>query len=173
MAGPEMNLRLAPEAVNAVAELYHELDADIAARKPICTMSGRCCKFESWGHRLYVTALELGYFEHLQNQAEQNDSERPSKSVRFPLPLYAGNGNFSPGCPWQVEGLCTARQSRPLGCRIYFCDSSSTVWQQDIYEKYHRRLGELHRQFEIPYEYLEWREALAVLDRHEPMGDAI
>ncbi len=26
------------------------------------------------------------------------------------------------GCPFQNEKLCTAREPRPLGCRIYFCD---------------------------------------------------
>ena len=25
-------------------------------------------------------------------------------------------------CPFQVNNLCTARDARPLGCRIYFCD---------------------------------------------------
>jgi hypothetical protein len=26
-------------------------------------------------------------------------------------------------CPWQDDaGRCTAREGRPLGCRVYFCD---------------------------------------------------
>ena len=26
-------------------------------------------------------------------------------------------------CPWQdSRGHCTAREARPLGCRVYYCD---------------------------------------------------
>jgi len=158
-----MHQPLKPAANNVVAELYRELDADIAARRPVCNTSGRCCKFESWGHRLYVTTLELRYFKELQSGDEKNGVEKSPAGIRFPLPLYAEDGNFSPGCPWQVDGLCTAREARPLGCRVYFCDPLSTAWQQDVYEKYHGRLVKLHERFDIPYAYIEWREALALL----------
>jgi len=174
MVEPAMNISaLKSETRDAIADLYRELDADIAARRPICNTSGRCCKFESWGHRLYVTALELCYFQDLQSADRRNGPKNRSNGVRFPLPLYAGDGAFSPGCPWQVEGLCTARDSRPLGCRVYFCDPLSTTWQQDVYEKYHQKLVKLHEQFEIPYQYLEWREALAQLEQRELMGESI
>ncbi len=28
----------------------------------MCVASGKCCKFERYGHRLYVTTAELEYF---------------------------------------------------------------------------------------------------------------
>jgi hypothetical protein len=59
--------------------------------------------------------------------------------------------------------MCTARQARPLGCRIYFCDENAQHWQNDVYEKYHARLTALHDSFGIPYQYMEWRIALTTL----------
>ena len=46
----------------AVEGVYQQLQAAIDARRPICTASGRCCHFEQYGHRLYVTTMELAKF---------------------------------------------------------------------------------------------------------------
>jgi len=64
------------------------------------------------------------------------------------------------GCPYQEGTKCTAREGRPLGCRIYFCDENSQSWQEEVYEKYHAQLKALHEQYQVPYRYLEWRAAL-------------
>ena len=151
-------------AVEKLGELYAQLDRDIAIRQPICTTSGRCCKFEIWGHRLYVSTLELAAFAHF-TQLDQpgGPSADANAAITFPLPLYQDNRQFSPGCPWQIDGLCTARSGRPLGCRIYFCDTTAESWQQERYEYYHKQIAALHEAFEIPYRYMEWRQALALL----------
>lgn len=162
------------EALDALQHLYAQLDADIAARKPICNTSGRCCNFEVWGHRLYVSTLELAFFRHVitlrQTNAlasRANVQYPPAKAaVTFPLPLHQENGILSPGCPWQIANLCTAREARPLGCRIYFCDSTAQSWQQERYEHYHQKIIALHGQFHLPYHYLEWRSALTHIDNH-------
>jgi len=36
-----------------------DLDARIAARRPLCTNRGDCCKFDAYGHALFVSAVEL------------------------------------------------------------------------------------------------------------------
>ncbi|MEI8198293.1 MAG: hypothetical protein WCI73_20560, partial [Phycisphaerae bacterium] len=69
----------------------------------------------------------------------------------------------APGCPYQVDNLCTVRAARPMGCRIYFCDPNAQAWQNRVYETYHARLRGLHEEFGVPYEYLEWRAALGRL----------
>src|ERR1700676_3104923 len=46
----------------AVGRVYAELEAEIAKRRPLCVLSGRCCQFDEYGHRLYVTTLELATF---------------------------------------------------------------------------------------------------------------
>ena len=87
----------------AVLAVYATVDAAIAAANPRCDASGRCCRFTEYGHTLFLSAFEA---ELLLEGA--------------PLP---SDGPFSrDGCPYQVNGLCTAREHRPLGCRIYFCD---------------------------------------------------
>ena len=53
-----------PEVCAAVAEIYTELDREVARRRPLCVVSGRCCRFEEYGHRLFVTTLELAAFIH-------------------------------------------------------------------------------------------------------------
>jgi len=47
----------------AVEGIYLELGKELEKRKPLCAVSGRCCRFEEYGHRLYVTTMELGAFQ--------------------------------------------------------------------------------------------------------------
>jgi hypothetical protein len=85
-----------------VLEVYAKADAAVAAAGPRCDASGRCCRFAEYGHSLFISHFEAEILL---------DSAPP-----YPAPVS------SDGCPFQVDGLCTARASRPLGCRIYFCD---------------------------------------------------
>ncbi len=88
----------------ALHGIYRDLDAEVARRAPVCQVSGRCCRFEEYGHTLFVSAPE---FELLLA-----DAPPPSR------PLDDGLT-----CPWQDrKGRCTAREARPSGCRVYFCD---------------------------------------------------
>jgi Fe-S-cluster containining protein len=82
--------------------VYAAADAAVRAAGPRCDASGRCCRFTEYGHTLFISAFEA---EILLEHA----------------PPYARPVSRD-GCPFQVGGLCTARDARPLGCRIYFCD---------------------------------------------------
>jgi Fe-S-cluster containining protein len=137
------------EAVEAV---YRDLAAEVEKRRPVCVISGRCCRFEEYGHRLYVTTLELAAFQH--GLAESGRGAALAESVR------AWDGR---GCPFQVAKLCGAHAIRPFGCRVFFCDETSTQWQQEAYEAFHGRLKRLHEELAVPYFYVEWRAALGVL----------
>jgi Fe-S-cluster containining protein len=129
----------------AVEVVYESLQDAIDLRQPICSASGRCCRFEEYGHRLFVTTLEMAAF------ASQAARELTPDS-------WDGTG-----CPFQLGGLCDVHPIRPLGCRIYFCDSTSTDWQTQQYERFHAHLKRLHESMEIPYFYVEWRQALAAI----------
>ena len=63
-------------------------------------------------------------------------------------------------CGYQREGLCAAREVRPLGCRMYFCKDRDQHYQA-VYERAHERITELHRQAKIPYGYVELTSILA------------
>ena len=120
------------------------MQSEIDRRRPLCVISGRCCRFDEFGHRLYVTTLELAHFlRHLP----------PAQ----PRAVNPG------GCPFQVQKLCTVNAFRPFGCRIS-CDSTSTHRQNGLYERFHADLKRLHETLEVPYFYVEWREAMKIVE---------
>ena len=90
------------EVRREVLEVYAGADRAVAAAGPRCDASGRCCRFKEYGHTLFISHFEAELLLEAAPPYEQ--------------PVSAD------GCPFQVHGLCTARESRPLGCRIYFCD---------------------------------------------------
>lgn len=117
-----------------VLELYHEVDQAVAAAGPVCVASGRCCRFKEHGHTLFLSNLEAAV-------------------------LLAGAPAYTPPvssdyCPFQQGTLCTAREPRPLGCRIYYCDPA--------YQETGNRLSEesLHRLKQLAEAHgMAWRYA--------------
>jgi len=136
-----------PEVVAAVGRVYAEQQAEIERRRPVCVVSGKCCRFEEYGHRLYVTTMELAFFKE-------------GLGVR----VQGSGRNENPGgCPFQVGKLCGVHAIRPFGCRMFFCDATSTEWQRGQYERFHGELKRLHGELGVPYFYVEWRAALGAL----------
>jgi Fe-S-cluster containining protein len=133
------------DVVAAVHEVYGRVTAEIDRRRPVCVVSGRCCRFEEYGHRLYLTTMELATFLHDLGAA------------RLPKQLPPA------GCPFQAGKLCTIHAIRPFGCRMFFCDSTSAEWQNAAYERFHTVFKSLHEQLDVPYAYMEWRNALKLL----------
>lgn len=132
------------EVRERIRGLYAELQQEIDRRRPVCVMSGRCCRFEEFGHRLYVTTAELAVFV-----AELGELQ----------PGFAAGPGVPGGCVFQTGKICRVHRIRPMGCRLFFCDSTAMEWQQAVYEEFHGRLKELHVELSIPYAYVEWRLA--------------
>ena len=139
------NASVRDDVVAAVGALYADVQAEVDRRRPVCSISGRCCRFEEYGHRLYVTTMELAAFVR-------------GLSDRQPVQAWDGTG-----CPFQLGKLCGVHPVRPFGCRMFFCDPTSTDWQNQAYERFHARLKLLHEQMDVPYRYVEWRAALRAL----------
>ena len=154
------------DVVSAVRALYARLAARIAERKPVCVVSGRCCRFEDFGHRLYVTTAELAAFS-AELSGSISGTPHPAAD-RLAERFEAWDGS---GCPFQVNRLCQPNEIKPMGCRLFFCDSTSTRWQQEQYELFHEELKALHGSLATPYQYVEWRAALRAL--FEAGDDAI
>lgn len=115
--------------------LYGELDAEIARLAPVCQLSGRCCRFEEFGHTLFLSAPEASLL--------LTEAPPPSR------PIDAGAS-----CPWQdAKGLCTARDARPLGCRVYFCDPSYQPLVPGLSETFLGRLKRLVEALGLPWNY--------------------
>lgn len=136
-----------PEVRAQIARIYAELQTRIDQRQPICAASGRCCKFEEYGHRLFVTTMEMASFVH--------ELDASGKNLTDCLTPWDGAG-----CPFQAAKLCGVHPIRPFGCRIFFCDPTAEQWQKHQYEMMHDRLRRLHDQMEVPYFYVEWRRAV-------------
>jgi Fe-S-cluster containining protein len=115
--------------------LYAELDAEVAGLGPICRLSGRCCRFQEYGHTLFVSSLEIGYL-----LSHASEPERP---------LDRGQT-----CPWQdTQNRCKAREARPLGCRVYFCDPEYQDPGEDLAERYISRLKRLTEKHGLDWNY--------------------
>jgi hypothetical protein len=133
-----------PQVRDAVLRIYDELQREIDARQPLCSASGRCCNFDRYGHRLYVTTMELATFVHQMAEAGMTIPDAADPAT----------------CPLQLSRLCSVHSIRPFGCRVFFCDPSATQWQNDQYQQCHARLKRLHDDLDVRYFYVEWREAL-------------
>lgn len=124
---------MTPDLRRRVLEIYLEADADVKAAGPVCVASGRCCRFKEYGHTLFISSLEA---DVLLEQAPP-----------YEAPVSA---DF---CPFQKENLCTAREPRPLGCRVYYCDPSYQETGNAITEKYLRRLKDLAIENGVEWRY--------------------
>jgi Fe-S-cluster containining protein len=114
-------------------ELYDEVDRAVAEAGPVCLASGRCCRFKEYGHVLFLSNLEA---EVLLDGA----------------PPY--EGPVTPEfCPFQKGNLCTAREHRPLGCRIFFCDPGYQERAGEITESSLGRLKQLAEEHGVPWRY--------------------
>lgn len=146
--------RLCRALIEQMDAFYTRLDRLIAAHTPVCRNRGACCRFDSFGHELYVTSIELLYFLHHHPAPTQ-------RSVGAePTALEVINSQSPRQCPYQQQGRCTARYARPVGCRTFFCESSQQGWQQSLTEQALAELKKMHTEYSVPYAYGEWLKAL-------------
>jgi len=113
--------------------LYEELGREIAAAAPVCDLSGRCCRFREYGHTLFLSRAEA--------------------QLLFQQPFAADAPIDDSGCPYQVGALCTARERRPLGCRVYYCDPQYAGVGEQLSERYLKRLKDLHDEHQAGWDY--------------------
>jgi hypothetical protein len=189
-----------PEVLEAMQSFYEEVGRRIAAEKPTCWNRGACCRFGEYGHRLYVTALEVAYYlawesrEALKgpglvagerkppvaNDASQPESpERAAEAISLPLANPSANpslalehgsrnpslalGALTDACPHAYDSQCHARDRRPLGCRIFYCDPNAQGWQGPLTEECLQELKRLHWELDVPYFYADWMTVLRCL----------
>ncbi|MDQ7013149.1 MAG: hypothetical protein Q9O74_04550 [Planctomycetota bacterium] len=150
---------LDPQISGELELVYEHIARAVDTRKPVCNSSGRCCNFDAWGHRLYVTGLEAAYLFTRLPQLR----DKPLTTADITTARTAG------GCPFQLALLCTVHPIRPLGCRTYYCDESSQQWQHDLTEEQLREVRAIHNRHDLDYQYGEWRDMLEqLLGTQEP-----
>ncbi|MFA5423347.1 MAG: hypothetical protein WC374_05765 [Phycisphaerae bacterium] len=131
------------QAIDRVRQIYDEIDAALKNSPELagkCSACGRCCDFESFGHRLYITPPELDYLAH-----------------------HIGKENIRPMkkgiCPYNENGKCTVYDFRFASCRI-FCCTGDDDFQSQLTESTLAKLKRLCEDLSIPYEYMELSTAL-------------
>lgn len=116
-----------------VLELYRAVDREVAAAGPVCVASGKCCRFKEYGHTLFVSELEADVLL--------------AAAPPFDTPVSA---DF---CPFQKDNLCTAREPRPLGCRVYYCDPNYQETGNRITETFLHRLKQMSADNNLQWNY--------------------
>ena len=115
--------------------IYSDLKRELDELQPGCQLSSRCCKFKEYDHELWTTRLEFEYLVEHEGK-----------------PQSAPDGV----CPYLKHGLCGVRDHRMLGCRVFYCDEAYKPVMNSVYEKYHRKMKDLHERAGIPNEYSEF-----------------
>lgn len=127
-------VRAFPEPLRrAIEAVYQEVEARIKQAAPRCEASGKCCRFSEYGHTLFLSHFEAEILLETAPAYEQ--------------PVLASS------CPFQIEGLCTARAERPLGCRVYYCDPKFQEEQYEITEWALKELKKLADAFDTGWFY--------------------
>ena len=127
-----------------VAEIYNRLDSQIRENAELagkCEACGKCCDFEKFDHRLFVTPPELIYL------AEQ----MPDKKLRS---MLTGR------CPYNEEGKCSIYEHRFAGCRIFCCHGDAD-FQSKLSESVLTKFKAVCEELQIPYRYTDLKSALS------------
>ena len=129
-----------------VGAIYNRLDRQIQENNSIeiCQACGKCCDFESFDHKLYVTSAEMVY-----------------------LTAMLGSDNIKPMadgvCPYNVEGKCSIHGNRFAGCRIFNCKGDKDL-QGRLSEEAIKKFKEFCIRYEVPYRYTDIASALNTPD---------
>ncbi|MBN1457041.1 MAG: hypothetical protein JW912_04225 [Sedimentisphaerales bacterium] len=122
-----------------VCQVYDLIDLKTTARQAECNACGKCCDFDSFDHRLYVTSPEMIYFA-----ANVNSPIRPM------------DGGI---CPYNIAGKCSVHEKRFAGCRIFLCKGDSE-FQGELSEEAIAEFKSICAEFGVDYYYADLKTAL-------------
>lgn len=131
------------QLLNKVAEIYKWLDEQVRRHSDPggkCDACGRCCDFDAFDHRLFVTPPELMYLA--TKLGAENIKLMPSSR-----------------CPYNVDGKCTIYTYRFAGCRIFSCKGDKD-FQSGLSETALKKFKSICTEFKIPYRYTDLATAL-------------
>ena len=140
-----------------VAEVYNWLDLQIRRCSDLaglCDACGKCCEFDGFDHRLFVTTPELMYLA--ANIGTKNIKSMPTGHGSTPRP---GSTSLTTGCPYNAGGRCTIYEYRFAGCRIFYCKADAD-FQSRLSESTLQRFKSICTELAIPYRYTDLATAL-------------
>ena len=131
------------QLLNKVAEIYDWLDEQIHLSDDLggkCDCCGKCCDFDVFDHRLFVTPPELMYLA----------AKLGAENVK-PMP--------SNRCPYHLICECTVYKYRFAGCRIFSCKGDAD-FQSRLSESALKKFKSICTESKIPYRYTDLASAL-------------
>ncbi len=142
-SGGNFKVKIKEHIIDEVEKIYNWIDRQIKANvteNDRCDGCGKCCDFEKFGHKLYITSPELIYFK---------------------MRIGANNLKTMPTgiCPYQVDNKCTVHAHRFAGCRIFFCKADED-FQSKLSEEAILKFKKICKDRDIPYEYTELARSL-------------
>jgi hypothetical protein len=140
------------ELLNKVSEIYNWLDSQINEHNDlagVCDVCGKCCDFEAFDHRLFVTPPELIYLA--SKLGGENLKSMPDSR-----------------CPYHLICRCTVYKYRFACCRIFSCKGDKD-FQSRLSESALKKFKSICTEFKIPYHYTDLAKAL---NRHDTWQDA-
>ena len=139
VAEPKVN----NQVLERVVWVYEWLDVQLRQAGDLagtCDICGKCCDFDSFGHRLFVTSPELIYL----TANLRGDKLRPMTTGR---------------CPYNIADKCTIHEHRFAGCRI-FCCKGDKDFQSGLSESALKEFKSICTEFSVPYRYADLATAL-------------
>jgi hypothetical protein len=136
------------QLIKKVAEIYDWLDSQIESHRNLagsCKACGKCCDFENFDHKLFVTSPELIYL----SANLHGENLKPMKTSR---------------CPYNVDGRCTIYECRFAGCRIFCCNGDAD-FQNGLSESAIKKFKSLCDEYQVEYRYSELATALNSFER--------
>ena len=124
---------------NEITNLYEALDAQLRILEATCRACGDCCDLNRFGHELWLSNLELAYLL---------DSAKPGSTPADGV------------CPYRLDGKCTARVGRALGCRVFHCNLDAAS-MESITEAYLEKMKKIATAHGIDIEYGELMSSLS------------
>ena len=131
------------KVVERVGSVYRRLDEQLrraGAKAGRCEACGKCCDFEAFDHRLFVTPPELIYL--LAGLGAEKPKPMPGRR-----------------CPYNVAGKCTAYEHRFAGCRVFACRGDKDL-HSELSESALREFKAICEELDIPYHYSDLATAL-------------
>ena len=103
-----------------------------------CRQCGKCCAFDDYDHRLFVTTPEIVYF-------------KTKVGTDVLKEMTAGV------CPYNDEAKCSVYEYRFAGCRV-FCCSGDKDFQSELIEKAIKKFKEMCDKYGVEYRYGDLRD---------------
>ena len=138
------NAAILKEAAEVYKWLQQELETN-PQQAGKCLACGKCCDFDTFDHRLFVTSPELIF---LVENLKPDQVRKMTKGC----------------CPYNIDGKCGIYDLRFAGCRIFSCKGSSE-FQANLSEASIARFKSICDRFETPYFYTDLKTALNSVKR--------